>query len=154
MRLVWTLYSSVLRAFLDANILFSAAITARGLSRAFFVLADANEELVLLTTGYAIKEASRNVQRKYPEALTTLLSLLDGIGFVPEPPPALIDRLEKSVPDPADVPILAGAIWAEADLLVTGNSKHFKELYGRYIGGCLVLRPKDAVELLLQELGD
>lgn len=48
-------------------------------------------------------------------------------------------------PDP---PILAGAVAGEAQVLVTGNSKDFGELYGKEVCGVLVLRPRDALNLL------
>ena len=92
-----------------------------------------------------------NLQNKRAEAVGIALDLLDGVEFVEEPPQALADRVRHLVPDPKDVPILAGAVWAEADLLVTGNSKHFGELYGRNVGGCLVARPRTALNLLLSE---
>ena len=79
--------------------------------------------------------------------------MLDGIVFAGEPPQALAERVRHLVPDPRDVPILAGAVWAETDLLVTGNSKDFGGLYGENVGGCLVARPRNALDLLLSEAG-
>lgn len=79
--------------------------------------------------------------------------LLDGIGFVPAPPPELQEAVEGRVTDPDDVPVLAGALYADADLLVTGNRKHFGNLYGEKIGGCLVLPPAEALEVLVGEIG-
>ncbi len=79
--------------------------------------------------------------------------LLDGLLFAQEPPKALIDRLKDRVSDPKAVPILAGAVWAEADLLVTGNSRHFGHLYGTPVGGCLISPPREALDLRLSEAG-
>lgn len=139
------------RAFTDANVLFSAAISPRSVSRAIFELAHQSGEVELVMSGYAISEALSNLQNKRPEAVVTALDLLDGIGFVEEPPQALADRVRHLVPDPKDVPILAGAVWAEADLLVTGDSRDFGKLYGKNVGGCLVARPREALDLLLSE---
>ena len=94
-----------------------------------------------------------NLQAKHPEAVEAALGLPGGIGFVAEPPRALAERVRHLVPDPKGVPILAGAVWAEADLLVTGSSKQFGELYGKNVGGYLVARPKDALDLLLAKEG-
>lgn len=95
----------------------------------------------------------RNLQNKRPQSVETALGLLDGIAFADEPPQALAERVRHLVPDPKDVPILAGAVWAEADLLITGNSKDFGKLYGESVGGCTVVRPRMALDLLLQEIG-
>jgi predicted nucleic acid-binding protein len=108
----------------------------------------------LIMSSYAISEALRNLQNKRAQAVETALGLLDGIAFVEEPPQALADRVRHLVPDPKDVPILAGAVWAEADLLITGNSKDFGKLYGQSVGGCTIVRPRIALDLLLQEIGN
>lgn len=140
------------RVFLDANLLFSAAISPGGVARAIFDLARRHEIIVLFVSGYAVEEALGNLQRKQAGQVSELLSLLDGIGYVEPPPARLVERLKDSVADPNDLPILAGAIWAEADLLVTGDRKHFGELYGKYVGGCLVMKPRDALGLMLAEV--
>lgn len=142
------------RVFLDANVLFSAAISSGGASRAIFELADQYPDILnLVVSEYAITEALSNLQQKRPEAVSGLLALLDGLRFTHEPPEILVDRLKEMVSDPKDVPIVAGAVWAEADLLVTGNSRHFGRLYGTHVGGCLILPPRDAIDLLLSEAG-
>lgn len=143
------------RVFLDANILFSAAISASGTSRAIFELSGQYPEVIgLVVTEYAIREALTNLQRKRPGTVSDLLVLLDGLEFAQKPPQVLADRLQDRVPDPKDVPILAGAVWAEADLMVTGNSRHFGKVYGTHVGGCLILPPRDALDLLLSEVED
>lgn len=137
------------RVFLDANVLFSAAISPTGVARAIFELAEQYDSILLMVDRQVITEALGNLQNKRPDALSQALALVDSIGYTEDPPQALADRLRDRVPDPDDVTILAGAIWSEADLLVTGNSKHFGSLYGEHVGGCLVLRPRDALNLLL-----
>lgn len=119
--------------------------------RAIFELAYQNPGVEIVMSGYAISEALSNLQDKRPEAVEAALGLLDGIGLAGEPPQALAERMRYLVPDPKDVPILAGAVWA--DLLVTGNSRHFGELYGKNVGGCVVVRPRTALDLLFTEAG-
>jgi hypothetical protein len=84
--------------------------------------------------------------------VSDLLLLINGRRFTQEPPQVLIDRLRELVSDSKDVPIVAGAVWARADLLVTGNSRHFGKLYGNHVGGCLILPPREALDLLLSEI--
>jgi hypothetical protein len=81
-----------------------------------------------------------------------LLALIDGMRFTQEPPEILRDKLKELVSDSKDVPIVAGAVWAEADLLITGNSRHFGKLYGTHVGGCLILPPRAALDVLLSEV--
>jgi predicted nucleic acid-binding protein len=141
------------RVFLDANVLFSAAISSGGVTRAIFELAEQYPSVLeLVVSEYAITEALRNLQRKRSEAVSDLLSLIDGMRFTQEPPGVLIDRLRDLVSDSKDVPIVAGAVWAEADLLITGNTRHFGQLYGSHVGGCLILPPRAALDLLLSEI--
>lgn len=103
------------RVFLDANVLYSAAISPGGASRAIFELADQYPDILhLVVSEYAITEALRNLQQKRPQAVSDLLALLDGLRFTHEPPEVLVDRLREVVSDPKDVPIVAGAVWVEA----------------------------------------
>lgn len=145
---------SVSRVFLDANVLFSSAISEGGASRGIFELAGQYPNIIgLVVSEYAIKEALANLQRKRPESVGELLTLLDGLQFAQEPPEALVAKLRDRVSDPKDVPVLARAVWTEADLLITGNSRHFGHLYGTHVGGCLILPPREAVGVLLSEAG-
>lgn len=104
-------------------------------------------------SGYAIAEALGNLHNKRPEAVRTALDLLDTVHHVEEPLRALLDELRQMVPDPKDPPILAGAVWAGADMLITGNSKDFDGLYNKEVKGCTVVKPRTALELLLNESG-
>ena len=141
------------RVYLDANVLFSAAISSGGASRAIFELAEQYPKVIeLIVSEYAITEALRNLQQKRPEAVSALLALIDGMRFTQEPPEILRDKLKELVSDSKDVPIVADAVWAEADLLITGNSRHFGKLYGTHVGGCLILPPRAALDVLLSEV--
>ena len=92
------------------------------------------------------------MERKYPRSVTDLLRLLDSVEYVAEPPRELLRALRLTLPDPGDVPVLAGAVYAGAEVLVTGDRRHFGELYGRNVGGCVVLPPREALSLLESRL--
>jgi hypothetical protein len=49
-----------------------------------------------------------------------------------------------------DAAVLAAAVFSRADLLVTGDCKHFGGLFGKRIGGVLVVTIADALNLLLE----
>lgn len=136
-----------MRLFLDANILFAAAISPSGRSQALFSLSDAGYGN-LLTSAFAADEARRNVKRKYPDAGERLESLLQACGKVPEGQPERLLWASQYVPA-KDAPILAAAVAARADLLVTGDRAHFGALYGRRFEATEVVSLAAALERLV-----
>ena len=135
----------MVRAFLDANVCFSAAYSAKGRIRLLWELTDTE----LVTSSYAAVEAIRNMVAKAPAKLPELSKLLSRMGLV-------ADSAESKIPEgidlPAkDVPILVAAIACRASYLLTGDH-HFDKLFGRVIKGVLVIRPSDYLELRRREL--
>lgn len=121
------------RVFLDANILVSAAWRAESGLLALWQLPATQ----LLTSGYAIIEADRNVPNA--EQRTRLHRLVQRVEIVDEPLPR---RLPAGIALPAkDVPILLAAIDSGAKYLLTGDKDHFGKYYGQVIDGVTVLRP-------------
>ena len=92
----------------------------------------------MLSSAYAIAEARRNLIIDRRAALPRLERLTATVATVEAPRdfslPANI-RLETK-----DQPILLAAIYGGADYLLTGDARHFAHLYGRRIGGVLVIR--------------
>jgi hypothetical protein len=87
-------------------------------------LADEREDIALLATEYVWDEAERNLQQLMPDALPKFDSLRERIGVLPEPSDGLVRHLESYLPRKKrlprkDLPILAGAISAAADYLIT-----------------------------------
>ena len=132
--------------FLDANVIFSAAITTKSRIRALFDLSEAGF-CELIASPHAVLEASRNIVVKHPERLKDLESLVSAITLVPEPDKALLNWAKKYLPD-KDAPILAAALAGNADILVTGDSKHFGQMFEKTFQGVLVLTPAQALEHL------
>ena len=111
------------RVFLDANVLFSAAYrSGAGITQLW-----ALDDVELLTSAYAVEEARRNLDRD--EQRTLLDELLVRVRVVPES----LEQLERarSLVTEKDAPILAAAIGAQADVLVTGDIRHFGPLMER-----------------------
>lgn len=80
-----------------------------------------------------------------PSNISVLDELVESMAIVSGLPseaslPARIDLAEK------DVPILAAAIGANCTHLLTGDKQHFGALYGKSVGGVLVLTPADYVK--------
>jgi predicted nucleic acid-binding protein len=137
-----------MRIFLDANILFSAAHGTESPLRAFFRLAEAGI-CELLASPYALDEARRNITRKYPAKTADLEHLIAHVAICPEAS-AEEARWARSTGLPAkDAPILAAAVRAKTDILVTGDRADFGRLYGRKLRGIEVLPPRTALERIL-----
>ena len=137
-----------MRVFLDANVLFSAAYRESGSVRVFFELADAGA-CELVSSGYAMDEARRNIVAKHPERIGDLESLLGRISVCREPAPATLAWAATHRLPPKDAPILAAAVESRCHLLVTGDRTDFGALFGRRLRGTVVLLPVDAVGLLV-----
>jgi hypothetical protein len=112
------------KLFLDANVLFTAAHNPFG--KAAFVIELAREGSWEVTTSqFAIEEARRNLEIKFPRSVESLDGLLEHVevadAFVDEPCP--IDLPEK------DRPIFLSASRAACTHLLTGDRKHFGRFF-------------------------
>jgi predicted nucleic acid-binding protein len=108
----------LLRVFLDANVLFSAALKPESRFLDFWRM----RSLVPLTSIYAADEAQRNCLGEAHAA--RLAILLEQTHFVSDVPGALLPQ-EIRLPT-KDAPVLAAAIHAGADFLITGDRHHFQ----------------------------
>lgn len=138
-----------MRIFLDANVLFAAAHSPAGRARALFRLAGAGHCL-LATSEHAVAEARRNLALKSDHGLVALDDLLKHVERVAEAGPRSVDQAGAfGLPD-SDAPILAAAVAARTDLLVTGDRNHFGHLFGRVVGGVRVVSLAEALEAVLE----
>lgn len=137
-----------MRLFLDANVLFSAAISPAGRARAFFILAQ-HTDITLMASPHALAEARRNIGNKRPEASAALEDLLSRLTVTLEATPDAVDRAASRGLPPQDAPILAAAVRAGVDLLVTGDRTHFGHLFGETLEGVAICTPADALARLL-----
>jgi predicted nucleic acid-binding protein len=128
----------VTRVFLDANVLFSAAWSVQSGLLRFWSL-----PLTLVTSPYAIAEAERNLAHKRPEALERLSALLAPLEITDA-----VASVEAGQLPAKDVPILAAAVGAKCQVLLTGDVGDFGHLIGHEVHGVRVLTPS----MLLVEL--
>ncbi|MDR7475794.1 MAG: PIN domain-containing protein [Armatimonadota bacterium] len=119
--------------FLDANVLFSAAYSARSGLRRLWALPDVE----LVTSTYAVEEARRNLEPgPRRRRLDRLLRRVRVVGEAPPPWTAGAGRLPEK-----DRPILAAAMAVRATHLLTGDVTHFGPFLGQEVGGVRVLTP-------------
>ncbi len=137
-----------MRLFLDANVLFSAARNPDG--RAATLLACAERSLCdLLTSPHAVEEARRNLDIKHPDLAAQLNRLLRIVRLCSESRSEGVAWAEAQGLPRKDAPILAAAVQARADLLVTGDRTHFGALYGNKLRGVEIVTPAAALARLL-----
>ena len=138
-----------MRLFLDANILFSAAISPKGRCQSFWDFAEQGY-CNLLTSPHALLETERNLLAKYPNQLDYFnANLRPFLTVVKE---ASATRIKWAIVlglPLKDAPILATAVESQADFLVTGDRQHFAFLYGKTIEGIVIVDPATAITLLL-----
>lgn len=137
-----------MRLFVDANILFSAAHTPMGDARELFRLAGAGH-CELLTSQHAILEAGRNLSVKSSSDPADFEQLLMAVRQVAGAGPKLVAGAGRFGLPENDAPILAAAIGAETDMLVTGDRKHFGHLYGAVVGGVRIVTLAEALEAVV-----
>lgn len=122
------------RVFLDANVLFSAAYKRTRL-RLLWDLPDVQ----LVSSAYAVREAELNLEQTRPEAMGELTELLKKVEILSvtnlELLPPSISLIEK------DIPILQAAIGTKATHLLTGDVRHFGNLFGQSVEGVVILPP-------------
>lgn len=136
-----------MRIFLDANILFSGAKSDGAIRRLLVLLARDGHEFWV--DGYVVEEARRNLAAKAPDCLVALEGLLARMKRAAaqssaDPPAFMLALPEK------DRPVLAAAIRLECDALVTGDSTHFGDLFGKSFDGVTVYSPRLLAQALLR----
>ena len=130
-----------MRIFLDANILFSAA---RPNSRMRMFLEVLSKQADFLTNAYAVEEARRNLELKFPNGLKSLERLARRCEMVSQ----LTADLEVELPL-KDRPILGGAIAGHATHLLTGDERDFGRFWGKAVRGVKIVSPRMLAEEVL-----
>jgi len=136
------------KVFLDANVVFSAAHQREGRAQALLLLARAGR-CDLMVSAHALEEARRNLTRKshsFDKRLEDLLPMTEVVAEAPAPLVAW--ALEHGLPL-KDAPILAAAVHANADILVTGDLRDFGHLFGKSLRGVRILSLAKAIEAVL-----
>lgn len=112
------------RVFFDASVLFAAGHSATGHARDLVLMA-IQGRIQAIVSQDVLDEVQRNITRKAPErveAYTELLELMNP-EIVADPTPEEVWAVEAYVVQ-KDAPIVAAAINAQPDYLVTFDRKH------------------------------
>lgn len=135
---------SLLRAYLDANVLFSASLSEQNGFLNFWRL----RGIVPVTSDYAVREVFNNLTGPgHAERFRQLLGRTDRVSDADvRLIPSGISLAEK------DRQILASAIGSSVDYLVTGDRNHFSHLYASSVSGVYVMGPKEFLALFEDRL--
>lgn len=126
------------KLFLDANVLFTAAHNPGGKAALLFELQSiAPAPWQLATSAYAIHEARRNLELKFPAALHAFAGLVTGLTIVAQPA-SPEQPLELPV---KDIPIWSAALAARVTHLLTGDLRDF---------GAHMNRPQQTFGVIIQ----
>ena len=142
----------VAKVFLDTSVVFAAVLSPQGGARMLLRLGEIGV-LHLLVGPQVLQECEAVVRRKAPDTLPDLALLLDAarVEVTGEAGPESVQAARRWLSYPPDALILAEALEARADWLVTHDVRHFLAIPP----GALPLRlgtPGDLLHWLRQTL--
>lgn len=113
------------RPFVDTNVFFSGFYRA-GSPPATILELHAEGEIEIVVSLQVLEELATTIRAKKPDLLPKLQTFLTNAPpeVCPDPTHDEVRRAATWI-NPTDAPILAAAIKARADCLVTGNTRHF-----------------------------
>jgi predicted nucleic acid-binding protein len=132
----------MIRAFLDANVLFSASNSGSHIAR---LLSLSLEQAEFITSDFAAEEARRNVRLKREAWAKNLDRLLRQVQVIPSIKFDLSVKLSEK-----DQPILCAAIRSNCHYLVTGDRKDFGHLYDHVVDGVTIITLAKFAEIVMR----
>ena len=117
----------MIRAFIDANVLFAASYSSTGASREVIRLAFQGQ-VQLVISDDVMEEAERNLTTKHSDALAVFHRILDSVPFQIVTPTTEEEQQATSYTAYKDAPIVAAAKRAGVDKLVSLNRRHLVDV--------------------------
>ena len=133
------------KVFFDANVLYSGLHSPAG-APAQVIALHSTGKIRMVLSALVLSELIRTVQRKLPERLLDLHRFLSGSRpeVMPNPTRQDLHAYEELV-NPKDAPIIAAAMAANVDYLVSGDSRFIEETR-RVPGAPLVVTPRQLLD--------
>jgi hypothetical protein len=127
--------------FLNSDVLFSAAYSNCGLSRAYLLFELQREGCFdLYVSSFVCREARHNIAVKCPQKINFLDSLISETTELNDSPVFRGHLLPNRLPD-ADRLVLSTAIANRIKFFLTCNEQVFSPLYSKRIEATFILRP-------------
>lgn len=141
------------RVFLDSNVVFSALYSSQGAPASIwerFI----DGKLIVVISQQVLEEVVRTIKEKLPEALPLLSQLLVSVPpeIVAGPAPGEVARWAE-VMHSSDASILAAAVAAQPDYLVTGDRHFLDNPAIAEKSGLCILTPVQLLEYLEADTG-
>ena len=140
----------MIRLFLDANVLFTAAHNPSG-KAAFIIDLGVKGNWEIVSCSYAIEEARRNISVKFPDYLKRFEALMGTVLKVP----SRSGRNCPAILPEKDRPILETAIQCKESHLLTGDIKDFGPFMNNpsLTGGVIIQTVSEFLESLMKSKG-
>ena len=137
----------MIRLFLDANMLFTAAHNPSG-KAALIIDLGAQGYWEVMSCSYAIEEARRNISIKFPDYLKRFEALMAMVIKVP----SRSGRNCPAILPEKDRPILEAAIQCKVSYLLTGDIKDFGPIMNKpkLTGGVVIQTASEFLEGLMK----
>src|SRR5690349_12595258 len=114
----------MMRIFVDTSVLFSAIYSSTGFARELLQLS-LDDQIKLIVSQDVLTEVEHNFEAKIPERINLWHRFLELLPLEIVADPSLEQvRLCEAYVAPKDAPIVAAAIIAKVDYLVTYDRKH------------------------------
>ena len=114
-----------IKVFIDTNVLIAGSVSVTGASAAVLDLCEA-ESIQMVIGRQVLVEADRNFSTKLPRLVTQFRQFIQNLApMMVEDPPAMAVERAATLIDRKDAVILAAAIEAKVDYLITLDKKHF-----------------------------
>lgn len=144
----------MLRAFVDASVLFAAAYSETGASREI-IRSAIRGNIGLVISQLVLEEVRRNLQSKVPEVIAELDFLRDAVLFELVQPERNEVVAAMQYCDAKDAPIVAAAKTADVDYLVSLDRRHLVGVPEVSAGsGLNIVLPADLLKVIRNQNSD
>ena len=142
----------MIRVFLDANVYFAGCYSPTGASAWMLTLAR-QKHVTLVASRLVLREAERNLRQKSTQRVVGAFRRFlreTKVMMMPTLPDQVLARYEHAI-HPKDVPVLASAVEAKVDYLLTLDRKHFMTTAARAAAGRVkIATPGECLRLVVR----
>jgi len=118
-----SILTKINKLFIDSSVLIAASISSTGSARDL-IISSINNKFKIVVSDLVLEETVRNLTNKAPKALPALQLFLEALNpEVVSPSKSLVMKVSRII-ELKDAPIVAGAIAAKAEYLVSFDRKH------------------------------
>lgn len=142
------------KVFLDTSALIAGIISPTGAAHEILRMCEIGL-IELFMSKQVITEADRNISSKLPALILDYRLLMQALApiMAEDPPLNEVERFVKIIHD-QDAPILASAVRAKVDYLITWNTRHFLKSEVKAAVNFKIMTPGEFLEQFRQFLSE